>query len=56
MFYCVKRFRRKLNCPEHSADVDKTSKKGGKKTRRPVTDGIRSKRKKEELDVENIKN
>lgn len=46
MFYCVKRFRRKLNCPEHSADVDKTPKKGGKKTRRPVTMVLEAREKK----------
>ena len=42
MFHCViiKRLRGKLNYLEHSTDVDV-----GKKTRKPVTDGVRSKKK-----------
>ena len=45
MFHCViiKRLRGKLNYLEHSTDVDVQNE--GKKTRKPVTDGVRSKKK-----------
>ena len=45
MFHCViiKRLRGKLNDLEHSTDVDVHNE--GKKTRKPVTDGVRSKKK-----------
>ena len=53
MFHCViiKRLRGKLNYLEHSTDVDVHNE--GKKTRKPVTDGVRSKKKKEEQEVQN---